>query len=110
MLLAQADDPEIRWRLRAAAASYQWACMVATWDRRGWPWVDALPDQPWQGLPLPHEEEDQGNADWPEYKRATRVWARWQLEAGRSVTDLHMVLIEAEQRCDYWRRHRRYPP
>ena len=109
--LAHHRDPEVRHRARPFAAELVWREIDAEWSVRQYPWVDAIEGQPWQGIDLPHVDAPypHQNEDWPNYREATRLWAKWQVKAGTDPAVVRAMLIEAEKRCEHWRKHRTYP-
>ena len=105
LLLIHSTDPEVVHRHWPASREFYWQQLGPIWDARGWPWVDSIPDMPWAGCEIPQIPGD----DWPGYKEATRLWAKQQIEKGVRPADLERRLLEAEQRTNYWRQHKRYP-
>lgn len=107
-LLAQSRDPEVRHRVAPFASEAVWRELDGEWAGR-WPWVDAIEGLPWQGMDMPHVEGYPHEHDWPQYKEATRIWARWQVMRGADLAGLRGMLLETEKRCQFWRANKRYP-
>lgn len=108
-LLAHHPDLEVRRRVAPFAAELVWREIDAEWSVRQYPWVDAVEGQPWQGIELPYGGDYPHDTGWPNYRAATRIWARWQVMNGVEPKVLQAQLVEAERRCEHWRKHRTYP-
>lgn len=111
---AGSADPEVSYRAGRALASI-WGRRAECVGKRPadqWPWIDSLPLSPVREERISEFLGLAGSMpgkDWANYREATRLLVVSLVAAGHGEEAIGHLLGRMQERCDYWRKHNKYP-